>query len=91
MDISCKDFQPGLTYVAVSRVRSLQGIMFDRQFDMDSLRSNAFATNYQRERGGQTTQGTAARSVTPFSMIENSAFRYETVYSVIDTVINYTT
>jgi len=49
VDISCKDFQPGLTYVAVSRVRSLQGIMFDRQFDLDSLRSNAIATINARE------------------------------------------
>ena len=49
VDISCKDFQPGLTYVAVSRVRSLQGIMFDRQFDLDSIRSNAIATINARE------------------------------------------
>ena len=49
VDISVKDFQPGLTYVAVSRVRSLQGIMFDRQFDLDSLRSNAIAAINVRE------------------------------------------
>ena len=49
VDISCKDFQLGLTYVAVSRVRSLQGIMFDRQFDLDSLRSNAIAAINARE------------------------------------------
>jgi ATP-dependent exoDNAse (exonuclease V) alpha subunit len=49
VDISCKDFQPGLTYVAVSRVRSLQGVMFDRQFDLDSLQSNAIATITTRE------------------------------------------
>jgi ATP-dependent exoDNAse (exonuclease V) alpha subunit len=49
VDISCKDFQPGLTYVAVSRVQSLQGIMFDRQFDLDSLRSNTVATISARE------------------------------------------
>jgi hypothetical protein len=49
VDISCKDFQPGLTYVAVSRVRSLQSIMFNCQFDLDSLRSNAIATINARE------------------------------------------
>jgi ATP-dependent DNA helicase PIF1 len=49
MDISRSDFQPGLTYVAVSRVRSLQGIMFDCPFDLDSLRSNALATINARE------------------------------------------
>jgi hypothetical protein len=49
VDISVKDFQLGLTYVAVSRVRSVQGIMFDRQFDLDSLQCNAIATINARE------------------------------------------
>ena len=32
MDIADKDFTPGLTYVAVSRVRSIRGLLFDREF-----------------------------------------------------------
>lgn len=38
VDISHRDFQPGLTYVAVSRVRTLEGIMFDAAFDFGSIR-----------------------------------------------------
>ncbi len=38
LDISQRDFQPGLSYVAVSRVCSLQGVMFDSPFDLDALR-----------------------------------------------------
>ncbi|KAG5952671.1 hypothetical protein E4U58_000675, partial [Claviceps cyperi] len=36
-DISGKDFTPGITYVAVSRVKSLQGIMFDGPFDLPDI------------------------------------------------------
>jgi hypothetical protein len=38
LDISEKDFQPGLTYMAVSRVKTLQGVMFDTAFDLSALR-----------------------------------------------------
>ncbi|KAG5945660.1 hypothetical protein E4U59_005394 [Claviceps monticola] len=34
---SGKDFSPGLMYVAVSRVRSLDGIMFDCPFDLQDI------------------------------------------------------
>ena len=34
MDISKRDFQTGLTYVGISRVKELAGIMFDRYFDI---------------------------------------------------------
>lgn len=37
-DITSTEFQPGLTYVAVSRVKTLQGIVFEAPFDLDSLR-----------------------------------------------------
>lgn len=37
MDISSREHQSGLTYVAVSRVKSLQSIMFDTSFDLQSL------------------------------------------------------
>jgi hypothetical protein len=33
-----KDFAPGLTYVAISRVRSLRGIMFEEPFDFKRLK-----------------------------------------------------
>jgi hypothetical protein len=45
LDISEKDFTPGLTYVAVSRVKTLQGVMFDCTFDLQALRIQA-STNY---------------------------------------------
>jgi hypothetical protein len=35
-----KDFAPGLTYVAISRVRSLPGIMFEEPFDFNRLKSS---------------------------------------------------
>ncbi|KAG6078750.1 hypothetical protein E4U16_001444, partial [Claviceps sp. LM84 group G4] len=36
-DISGNDFTAGLTYVAVSRVKSLEGIMFDCPFDLQDI------------------------------------------------------
>lgn len=35
LDISQRDFTRGLTYVAVSRVRSLEGLMFELPFDLE--------------------------------------------------------
>ncbi|KAG5943861.1 hypothetical protein E4U59_007875 [Claviceps monticola] len=37
VDVSVKDFSPGLSYVAVSRVKTLDGIMFDAPFDHQSI------------------------------------------------------
>ena len=36
-DLSCRDFQTGLSYVAVSRVKRLQGLMLDAPFDRNLL------------------------------------------------------
>lgn len=36
-DISSRDFQPGLSYVAVSRVTSLKGLLFEAPFDRNNL------------------------------------------------------
>ncbi|KAF5578398.1 ATP-dependent DNA helicase PIF1 [Fusarium pseudoanthophilum] len=35
--IAGKDFTPGLSYVAVSRVKTLQGIMFEEAFDLSDI------------------------------------------------------
>ena len=40
LDISPPDFALGLSYVAVSRVRSLGGIMFEESFDLDRFKSS---------------------------------------------------
>jgi hypothetical protein len=32
-ELSCRDFQTGLSYVAVSRVKMLEGLMLDALFD----------------------------------------------------------
>ena len=37
LNISEADFAPGLTYVAVSRVKSLNGLMFEEPFDLQGL------------------------------------------------------
>ena len=39
LDISQPDFALGMSYVAVSRVRSLGGIMFEASFDLDRFKS----------------------------------------------------
>jgi len=41
LDVSSRDFSAGLSYVAVSRVRSLDGIMFDCNFDLEALRNES--------------------------------------------------
>lgn len=40
MDISKRDFQTGLIYVGISRVKELRGIMFDRYFDISRFIEN---------------------------------------------------
>jgi ATP-dependent DNA helicase PIF1 len=38
LNITARDFAPGLTYVAVSRVKTLDGVLFEESFDFDRFR-----------------------------------------------------
>lgn len=52
VDISRGEHQSGLNYVAVSRVKTLQGLVFDAPFDLEQL---------QRPAGRRDTQAVQAR------------------------------
>ena len=43
-----KDFAPGLTYVAVSRIRTLRGLMFEESFDFSRFKAAQSLTEDQR-------------------------------------------
>jgi hypothetical protein len=45
-----KDFTPGLTYVAMSRVRSLKGLLIEEPFSLERLRYKPSATVIMRNR-----------------------------------------
>ena len=49
MDVTTPGFVSGLTYVMVSRVKKLQGVMFDAAFDLGDLQSHESATSRDRE------------------------------------------
>ena len=38
VDISRPQFTPGLNYVAISRLKSLEGLLFEKPFDLDTIR-----------------------------------------------------
>ncbi|OXV06635.1 hypothetical protein Egran_05597, partial [Elaphomyces granulatus] len=46
---SRKDFAPGLTYVGISRVKSLHGLIFEEAFDLERLRMVPSRTTAMRE------------------------------------------
>jgi ATP-dependent DNA helicase PIF1 len=49
LDISNKaDFAPGLTYVAISRIRTLSGVLFETNFDVKRLRGKRTKTTVMR-------------------------------------------
>ncbi|KAN0079069.1 hypothetical protein V8E54_005582 [Elaphomyces granulatus] len=48
LNISSRDFTPGLTYVAVSRVKSLGGLLFEEAFDFERFRSRESDTMRMR-------------------------------------------
>lgn len=49
LNIADREFNAGLRYVAVSRVKSLDGLLFDRPFDFDQIRSNPSPTVRMRQ------------------------------------------
>lgn len=68
LDISDKDFQPGLNYVAVNRVKAIQGVIFDTSFDLSALRG-------QRNINSVARAGDIARRQAP----QRAASRPDTV------------
>jgi ATP-dependent exoDNAse (exonuclease V) alpha subunit len=48
LNIARRDFVPGLSYVAVSRVKSLSGIMFEEPFDYSRFRGTPSVTETMR-------------------------------------------
>ena len=38
LHISRPQFTPGLNYVAISRLKSLEGLLFEKPFDLDTLK-----------------------------------------------------
>jgi len=48
-NISKRDFQAGITYVAVSCATSLRGVMFDVPFDLEAIRQASRDSFVQRE------------------------------------------
>jgi len=48
LNITDKEFVPGLTYVAVSRVRSLKGLMFEQGFDFSHFKVKKSETKQMR-------------------------------------------
>jgi ATP-dependent DNA helicase PIF1 len=49
LNITDRDFAPGLTYVAVSRVKSLHGLLFEESFDFERFRPTESATSRMRK------------------------------------------
>lgn len=49
LDITEKDFVPSLTYVAVSRVKSLHGILFEQPFDFVHFSTGSRGAAYSCE------------------------------------------
>jgi ATP-dependent DNA helicase PIF1 len=49
LDIKEKDKTAGLTYVAISRVKKLSGLMFERGFDMERFQSSTSKTKEARQ------------------------------------------
>ncbi len=72
LDISEKDFQPGLTYVAVSRVKTLQGILFDASFNFSALRVQSNVNNVARAEniGRRVPQHVTAERL-PFIVVDD--------------------
>jgi ATP-dependent exoDNAse (exonuclease V) alpha subunit len=48
LNISRKDFSLGLSYVAVSRVKTLDGILFEESFDFERFKPSDSLTKTQR-------------------------------------------
>ena len=64
-DMSCRDFQTGLSYVAASRVRTLQGLMLDAPFDRNHLTYVSLPEGIKMKMGDQQLRKRQALTQNP--------------------------
>ena len=59
-NITARDFTPGLTYIAISRVKTLDGVLFEESFDLDRFRRRPSDFVRMRSIGRRGTQALTA-------------------------------
>ena len=63
LQTSHRDFQTGLTYVTVSRVRTLESIMFDAAFDLSDIKGRNNPTREARVIDAERRESEVVRAI----------------------------